>query len=182
VTGDSPRKRTREFLVGSLTTGVTVTVFVGLVTSPAVAFAVEAGPVTGGYAALAVFSLGILASQFSVWNDAPDDGFAEYGPATSAASVLGAVLYFNGLVAVTVWLAGLVSGPAVGGTVALVFPLYDRWIVRRGVPLSPTGLIAVAVSSLGSAVRLADDVSWREVRPELFAARVLPLPRRRVCR
>ena len=145
----NPRTRIREFFVGSVVTGIVVTFFLGLVTSPAVALAAQNGPEIGGYAVLAVFSLGILVSQFSVWNDAPEDGFAEYEPVTQAILVSCAVLYFNAIVAVAVWLGAVAGGAALGGTVALVFPLYDRWIVRRGVPLS------LAVSPLTPAASVA---------------------------
>ncbi len=177
-----PVERTRRFVVGSLAAGVVHVVVLGLLTLPVTLTAARVSPATGGYAVLSLFSLVVVTSQFSVWNQTANTGTDEHGVAVQSVLLLVTVAYYNAILSVAVVLALGVGTLTVEGSVlvagtAALYPFYDVWIVDRGVPASLTGVTALLFAGANRVAQFLSERSWEEFRLDVITSQVLP-PRR----
>jgi hypothetical protein len=123
------------------------------------------------YAGFGVAGVFALASILSIsYFESDDNGLdIDIGWVAENTIYILTVLYYNTIVLASV-IVGIAAMAAFGPTFALaaavLYPILDFEAVEYGVPTSITGIWALAVMAILRISKLADSVSWRELRPK----------------
>lgn len=164
----SPGSRLLHIAGRSVFVSVSMAIVFGLLTSPVFLFLTSVRPRAGGYAVLGLLGWGLFMGYEFVTDDR--GSAREFGDELYVRVGLGlvALLYYNLVLFVAVFLAFFTANaglPGLAALVALGYPAYDVKSVNWGVPVSVAGVFAGMIVAGAPTFRAAASANWKEFDP-----------------